>query len=295
MTNKKKIIDLLKGGEVGVLPTDTLYGLVGSAMCKKAVEKIYELKKRDTSKPLIILIADLSDLKKFNINLTSQAKKFLESVWPGMVSVILPCPHKKFHYLHRGEMALAFRMPDYKELLGLLKASSPLVAPSANLEGDPPAETIKKAKKYFGNRASFYIDGGRLASEPSTLVKITGDKVEILRAGAGIVPKVDSFKSRVLKIVSGIPVGKVMTYKQVAIAAGSSKAYKAVGNILGQNHDPRVPCHRVIKSDGALGGYNMGQEIKRELLEGEGINFGHGNFILDKIEESGFNDILRND
>lgn len=63
----------------------------------------------------------------------------------------------------------------------------------------------------------------------------------------------------------------MLTYKQVAIKAGSPRAYRAVGNILHSNCNPTVPCHRVVKSDGTLGGYNRGVVIKKKLLTQEGV------------------------
>ena len=78
------------------------------------------------------------------------------------------------------------------------------------------------------------------------------------------------FADRVRVIVAKIPKGKVLTYKQVAAAAGSPGAFRAVGNILSKNFDLDIPCHRVIRSDGALGKYNRGEESKKRILEKEG-------------------------
>lgn len=78
-----------------------------------------------------------------------------------------------------------------------------------------------------------------------------------------------SFKEKVLDVVRGIPCGKTMTYGEVALKAGSPSAFRAVGNILNKNHDALIPCHRVIRSDGSLGGYNRGRDKKRELLKKE--------------------------
>lgn len=78
------------------------------------------------------------------------------------------------------------------------------------------------------------------------------------------------FKEKVLKIVAEIPEGKVLTYKEVAQKAGNPKAYRAVGNILSKNRDPKIPCHRVIRFDGKLGGYNRGTKQKEILLKKEG-------------------------
>lgn len=78
-------------------------------------------------------------------------------------------------------------------------------------------------------------------------------------------------KNQVLKVVIRIPKGKVLTYKDVAEKAGRPRAWRAVGNILNRNHDPSIPCHRVIRSNGKLGGYNRGLATKRKLLAHEGI------------------------
>lgn len=78
------------------------------------------------------------------------------------------------------------------------------------------------------------------------------------------------FKDKVLAVVSRIPKGRVLTYKQVAQKASSPRAYRAVGNILNKNYDPAIPCHRVIRSDYQIGGYNRGARKKKEKLKREG-------------------------
>lgn len=77
------------------------------------------------------------------------------------------------------------------------------------------------------------------------------------------------FADKVLKAVSKIPRGNVLTYKETARRSGKPKAYRAVGNILNKNRDPKIPCHRVIRSDGKIGGYNKGTKIKIKLLKKE--------------------------
>ncbi len=79
-----------------------------------------------------------------------------------------------------------------------------------------------------------------------------------------------SFKEKVLTVVATIPAGSTMTYQAVATRAGNSKASRAVGVILKGNYNPNIPCHRVIRSDGKIGGYNRGEQRKRELLTKEG-------------------------
>jgi O-6-methylguanine DNA methyltransferase len=78
-----------------------------------------------------------------------------------------------------------------------------------------------------------------------------------------------SFTQKVYEVVRKISKGKTMSYKEVAILAGNPKAYRAVGNILNKNYDPSIPCHRVIRADGKMGGYNRGEDRKKEILEME--------------------------
>ena len=79
------------------------------------------------------------------------------------------------------------------------------------------------------------------------------------------------FKIRVLAIVSKIPKGKTMAYMEVAELAGSPGAFRAVGTIMKNNHNPKIPCHRVIHSDGRIGQYNRGSQKKAQLLKEEGV------------------------
>lgn len=178
------IAPILKNGGIGVIPTDTLYGIVGSAFKKETVERIYLLRKRDLKKPMIILISSLSELKKFDVNLGESQKKFLKKYWPGGLSVVLPCANSKMEYLHRGKKSLAFRMPANNDLLELLSKTGPLVAPSANLAGQKPAETYREALEYFKDNVDFYVDMGKMTGEPSTLIEIKKDgSVDIIREG----------------------------------------------------------------------------------------------------------------
>lgn len=168
------IINQLRAGKIGVIPTDTIYGIVGSALNPNTVEKIYQIRKRSKKKPFIILISSLNDLNKFNIELTKKQIDFLKNIWPNPVSIVLPL----------GKKSLAFRMPKLMWLQDLLKQTGPLVAPSANIEGKKPSETSDEAKKYFGDNVDFYVDGGKIKSEPSTIIQLNEQGIsKVLRKG----------------------------------------------------------------------------------------------------------------
>ncbi len=171
------------------MPTDTIFGLVGSALSRNTVERIYGVRKRKPEKPFVILIASMGDLDLFKIKTDNFSKKTLNRVWPGKISVILPCPHKRFAYLHRGTKGLAFRLPDKTWLRNLLKKTGPLVAPSANPEGLAPAKNIKEAKRYFGKKIDFYAGGKKADKLSSTLIQIKDKKIIILRQGGARIKK----------------------------------------------------------------------------------------------------------
>jgi L-threonylcarbamoyladenylate synthase len=177
----EKLIKVLKENGVVVMPTDTLYGIVGRAQNISVVERIYNLKKRDSKKPCIILIGDIGELKKFYITISEKQKNVIKN-FSVPTSFILDCPNDSLSYLHRGTKTLSFRLPSPPALRDLLKKVGPLIAPSANPEGLPPAQNISEAKKYFGDSVNLYIDGGEIDSKHSKLIKLHKDgSVDILR------------------------------------------------------------------------------------------------------------------
>jgi O-6-methylguanine DNA methyltransferase len=85
-----------------------------------------------------------------------------------------------------------------------------------------------------------------------------------------------TFSEKVYAVVKKIPRGQVLTYKKVAQLVGRPRAYRAVGNILNKNFDPKIPCHRVVRSDGKIGGYNRGKKDKQKILQQEGLKIFSG-------------------
>jgi L-threonylcarbamoyladenylate synthase len=183
----KIVAEYLVDEKIGVLPTDTIYGIVCSAFDIKNVEKLYFIRKRDKDKPMIILISDIKDLELFGIKINDEIKNEIMKFWPGKVSIIFELDNKNlsnikaFRYLHRDKNSLAFRLPKKLWLRNLLKIVGPIVAPSANISNKLPAKNIKEAKKYFGDNVDFYLDVGDLISKPSKLIKIENGEIITLR------------------------------------------------------------------------------------------------------------------
>lgn len=180
-TDIQSAAEILKQGGVGVLATDTIYGLVGSALSSSTVDRVYALKQRNHTKPLIVLIAQIEDVEQFGVILSEKLKTELEQYWPGPYSILLPTIDDQFEYIHRGTDQIAFRIPDKPDLLEVLKQTGPLVAPSANMEGMPPAKNIHEARSYFGTDVNFYVDEGELKNKASTILSFDGENVVIER------------------------------------------------------------------------------------------------------------------
>ncbi len=181
--NNEELASILQNGGVVVMPTDTVYGILTKAENENSVKRLYQIRKRSPEKPCITLIGDISEIKKFSVSLSEAQESELKKYWPGPVSVILECKNDSLQYLHRGTNTLAFRLPDIKELRGLLLKTGPLIAPSANTEGSPHSENIEDAKKYFGDQVDMYLDGGSVVAKASKLIRLYPDgQVEVLRA-----------------------------------------------------------------------------------------------------------------
>ena len=172
---------LLNPAAVGVLPTDTVYGLVARAHDTAAVQRLYALKHRE-HKPGTIIAASITQLEHLGLK-----RRYLSSVgqfWPGAVSVIIPCG-PELEYLHQGKLSLAVRIPGVPELRKLLEQTGPLLTSSANHPGQATADTAEQAKLYFGDEVDFYVDAGDLPGhQPSTVIRIIDDEIEVIRQGA---------------------------------------------------------------------------------------------------------------
>jgi len=173
---------LQEPGAVGIIPTDTIYGLVARAVDEAAVKRLYGLKKR-SRKPGTVIAANRQQLEL--LGLKHRYLKAVEQFWPGAVSVIIPVSDPKLAHLHQGKLGLAVRIPALPELQALLAQTGPLLTSSANPATKPAAINIRQAKDYFGNQVDFYEDGGDLKGcQASTLIQIVDDAIVVLRQGA---------------------------------------------------------------------------------------------------------------
>lgn len=174
-------IKLLLDGGVGVVPTDTVYGIAALASNPVAVERFYALKHRE-HKPGTIIAASVEQLVELGVK--RRYLKAVEHLWPNPLSIVVPVDDN-LAYLHVGLGSLAFRVTDDLELQTILRATGPLATSSANQPGETPAVSIEEAYDYFGDSVDFYVDGGdRSNRAPSTIIRVVDDAIEVLRLGA---------------------------------------------------------------------------------------------------------------
>lgn len=167
------IVLKIKSGRIGVIPTDTIYGIVASVRFPESIEKVYRLTKRPQSKPFILLISDTRQLKELGISINDEQRLALSELWPGAVSAILPCVSADMEYLHRGTKTLAVRLPDLRWLRDVVEKTGPIIATSANMSGEPTPDNIADIKTRLPG-LDFYV-AGETGDRPSKLVKIEKD------------------------------------------------------------------------------------------------------------------------
>lgn len=176
-----KLIALIAHGAVGVLPTDTIYGLVASAHNPEATARLYRLKSRE-QKPGTIIAASAEQL--IDLGIDESTIKAVAHLWPNPISIELQVP--QLEHIHQGTGHGAFRVVADPLVAALLEQTGPLVTSSANHPGKPASTTIAEAEAYFGDSVDFYVDGGdRSKRPPSTVVRYEPDGTfTTLRQGA---------------------------------------------------------------------------------------------------------------
>lgn len=172
-------INLLQNGSVGIIPTDTVYGLVTNAANPAAVERFYNLKQRE-QKPGTLIAANTDQLLSLGVDQVEI--NTIAKWWPNPLSAVLTVHGND--YLHQHVGTLAMRVVANPQIRELLEQTGPLITSSANLPGEPPAATIQQAVAYFGDLVDFYVDAGEIGNAlPSTIIRPTKTGIKILRQG----------------------------------------------------------------------------------------------------------------
>ncbi len=178
------MVDLLRAGEVVGFPTDTVYGLAALAGNERTVRRVFELKGRSLSRPLVLMVAEVDQLDPW-AHIDGRARGYMSRWWPGPLTLVLPAKEGIGPPLTSAgaRRTIAVRIPDHVVALALLREmGEALATTSANRSGEPPAVTPLETAWVAGLAA--VLDGGRAPGAlPSTLLDISGGEPRILRPG----------------------------------------------------------------------------------------------------------------
>ncbi len=179
----QKAASAISDGAVIVFPTDTVYGLGCNPYNRDAVLSIYEIKKREKTKPFPVIEYSKEELERIAVFNTLE-EKIAEKFWPGAITLILKVKDKQIQKtLSLGEK-IAVRVPDNTCALALLKECKLLVGTSANISGTEPFNDPKECDENLTGY-DLFMDGGIISSEgASTIVEIENNNVNILRKGS---------------------------------------------------------------------------------------------------------------
>lgn len=172
----KSLVQIIKEGKIAVCPTDTVYGLLADATNEKAVQRVFQIKKRHKGKPLPVFVKDLRMAKRL-AKIHKEQEEFLRDAWPGKVTVVLQARHKLPKELEK-DGKIALRIPHYEMVnLILKKLNRPLTGTSANISGQPSCSSAAEVIAQFKKRKyqpDVIIDAGKLPeSNPSAVIDIT--------------------------------------------------------------------------------------------------------------------------
>lgn len=180
-----RIVECLKAGGVIAYPTDTTYGIGCSILCKKSIEKIYQLKVRDRRKPFSFICSSLAEVSSY-ARVSNAAFKILKRHLPGPYTFVLEATREVPDLLLTRQKTVGIRIPDNPVCSALVAAlGNPIITTSANLSGEDPVGDPRIINDTFGSQLDFVIDGGLLATDVSSVISLLNDDAEVLRAGLG--------------------------------------------------------------------------------------------------------------
>lgn len=185
-TDVSAAAEIIRGGGLVAVPTETVYGLAGNALDEHAVREIYDVKGRPAVKPLSLMVPDKDAMEKYCADVPAQAKRLADRFWPGPLTIVLKARAVVPELVRAGGETVGLRCPDHPLTLETLRlAGVPFAAPSANPSGAESPKTAEKVMEYFAGKIPAVIDGGECGvGRESTLIDMSAAPYRILRAGA---------------------------------------------------------------------------------------------------------------
>lgn len=180
-----KSAQIIKQGGIVVFPTETVYGIGVNALDKEAVRKLYDIKNRDLSKPISLLVSNMTMINNLAKNITDLEYKLMEKFFPGPLTIILNKKDIVPDIVTANQKTVGIRMPSEKTAIDLVNcANVPIATTSANISGNPSRTNLKEVRKDFKGKVDYFINGGESKiGIASTIVKVIDNIPHILRKG----------------------------------------------------------------------------------------------------------------
>ncbi len=179
----KKLLDVLKEGNLAILPTDTVYGIHADATNTEAIRRVDEAK--NSNKPHLILISSIKMLEEYILEIEPLQRKLIDKYWPGPLTILFKKNSKLSDELTKNSEYVAVRMPNDKFLLELIDTfNKPIISTSANISNGDVIKNISLLDSELKNKVSYIYNIGTIKSVPSTLIKIENNKIVFLREGS---------------------------------------------------------------------------------------------------------------
>lgn len=179
------IIKTLKDGKLVIMPTDTIYGIIGDATNEDVINKVYEVKERPHDKPLLILVSNFSMLHELVTEIPKETEKIIKKFWPGPLTILFKKSSKVSDTLTANSSLVAIRMPNDKRLLNIMNhLNRPLISTSANISSHNAITNPNQLEEKMKEKIDLIVDEGTVNNEASTLITIVNGKIEILREGS---------------------------------------------------------------------------------------------------------------
>ncbi len=175
----KKAIDVLRDGGIIIYPTDTVYGLGCDLSNKKGIEKIYEIKRRNKKQPLSFICSDLKHISQY-AKVTDYAYKTMKRLLPGPYTFILEASRLVPKIILPKRPTTGIRVPDNNICLG-----QPIISTSVKTDAGEDLGNPYLIEEYWGKLVDLIIDGGNITPEPSSVISLVDDNIEVLRIGKG--------------------------------------------------------------------------------------------------------------
>lgn len=182
--NIEAICRVIDSGGLVIAPTDTIYGIMGDATNEEAIKKVYDVKKRQHNKPLILLMDSIEMVEKYTGETSSIEKTIMNKFWPGLVTIILKKNDSVNELVTAGMDTVGIRIPDNEDLLKIIrKLDRPIISTSANVAGEDVITNLDMINKKLCNEIDYIEDGGELSDVASTVIRVVDGNLLILRKG----------------------------------------------------------------------------------------------------------------